>query len=120
MAMTIDTSAWSGEGEFTTALVEALKGFPDIDLIRVEDAPASRAGSGYNFLSNEIYVRLANPTASLAELASRLAATPGIGEADYAEDMLQYLRAERIVPPYQTRGIKLVEMVRIYQIRSRP
>jgi hypothetical protein len=28
--------------------------------------------------------------------------------------MLQYLRTERIVPPYQTRGYKLVEMVRIY------
>ena len=29
--------------------------------------------------------------------------------------MLQYLRAERIVPPYQTRGYKLVELVRIYE-----
>jgi len=28
--------------------------------------------------------------------------------------MLQYLRSERIVPPYQTRGYKLVELVRIY------
>jgi hypothetical protein len=117
MAMTIDTSAWSGEGEFTTALVEALKGFPDIDLIRVEDAPASRAGSGYNFLSNEIYVRFAGPVASLADLARGLAANPAIGEADYAEDMLQYLRTQRMVPPYQTRGIKLVEMVRVYEIR---
>ena len=32
--------------------------------------------------------------------------------------MLQYLRAERIVPPYQTRGYKLVELVRIYEIGS--
>ena len=30
--------------------------------------------------------------------------------------MLQYLRAERIVPPYQTRGYKLVELVRIYEV----
>jgi hypothetical protein len=30
--------------------------------------------------------------------------------------MLQYLRSERIVPPYQTRGYKLVELVRIYEI----
>ena len=29
--------------------------------------------------------------------------------------MLQYLRAERIVPAYQTRGYKLVELVRIYE-----
>jgi hypothetical protein len=28
--------------------------------------------------------------------------------------MLQYLRTERIVPPYQTRGYKLVELVRVY------
>src|SRR5512137_167030 len=111
MAMTIDTSAWSGEGEFTTALIEALKGLPGIDLVRVEDAPASRAGSGYNFLSNEVYVRFATPSLSLADLARGLSAAPGIGEADYAEDMLQYLRTERIVPPYQTRGVKLVEMV---------
>ena len=30
--------------------------------------------------------------------------------------MLQYLRAERIIPPYQTRGYKLVEIVRIYEV----
>ena len=29
--------------------------------------------------------------------------------------MLQYLRTERIIPPYQTRGYKLVELVRIYR-----
>ena len=33
--------------------------------------------------------------------------------------MLQYLRAERIVPPYQTRGYKLVELVRIYEASNR-
>ena len=137
--MTVDTSAWSGEGEFTTALIEALKGVPGIDLIRVEDAPASRAESGYNFLSNEIYARflerpgtqglrrlrlfpagrcIAEPPMSLADLARALAAAPGIGDADYADEgMLQYLRTERIVPPYQTRGFKLVELVRIYELR---
>jgi hypothetical protein len=31
--------------------------------------------------------------------------------------MVQYLRTERIVPPYQTRGYKLVELVRIYEVR---
>jgi hypothetical protein len=30
--------------------------------------------------------------------------------------MLQYLRTERVVPPYQTRGYKLVELVRIYEV----
>ena len=30
--------------------------------------------------------------------------------------MLQYLRTERIIPPYQTRGYKLVELVRIYEV----
>jgi hypothetical protein len=29
--------------------------------------------------------------------------------------MLQYLRVERVIPPYQTRGIKIIEMVRIYR-----
>jgi hypothetical protein len=32
--------------------------------------------------------------------------------------MLQYLRTERVIPPYQTRGIKLVELVRIYEAGS--
>jgi hypothetical protein len=30
--------------------------------------------------------------------------------------MLQYLRTERIVAPYQTKGYKIVEMVRIYEV----
>ena len=39
-----------------------------------------------------------------------------IGSPDYGDEgMLQYLRAERIVPPYQTRGYKIVELVRIYE-----
>ncbi len=33
--------------------------------------------------------------------------------------MIQYLRTERIVPPYQTKGYKLVELVRIYEVRLR-
>ena len=40
-----------------------------------------------------------------------------VGLPDYADDgMLQYLRTERIVPAYQTRGYKLVELVRIYEV----
>ena len=29
--------------------------------------------------------------------------------------MIQYLRTERVIPPYQTRGYKLVELLRIYE-----
>ena len=40
-----------------------------------------------------------------------------VGAPDYGDEgMLQYLRAERIIPPYQTRGYKLVELVRIYEV----
>jgi len=47
-----------------------------------------------------------------------LAALPEVGEPDYSDaGMLQYLRTERVIPPYQTRGYKLVELVRIYEIR---
>jgi hypothetical protein len=54
---------------------------------------------------------------TLAALESVLAAIPEVGPPDYSDDgMLQYLRTERIVPPYQTRGYKLVELVRIYEV----
>ncbi len=132
----IDTSGWSGEGEFTAAVFEALKAFDAIAFLKVQDAPASRAETGFSFLSNEIYVifrmrRTLEPRRVLGALAipwlgaraeltlealdQALSAVPGIGAADYADDgMLQYLKSERIVPPYQTRGYKQVEMVRIY------
>jgi hypothetical protein len=137
--MDIDTSAWSGEGEFTARLLAALGQVEAIAFIRVEDAPASRSGTGFNLLANEVYVefrpavrrerrrwlgviiltRTVNePAATLADLESILATADGIGPADYADEgMLQYLRTERIVQPYQTRGHKLVEMVRIYESR---
>jgi hypothetical protein len=54
---------------------------------------------------------------TIAELEDALAATAEIGAPDYSDEgMLQYLRAERIVPPYQTRGYKLVELVRVYEV----
>jgi hypothetical protein len=141
--MDVDTAAWSGDGEFTARLLDVLKQVEAIALIRVQDAPASRAGTGYNLLANEVYVgfRLAEkperrrwlgvisltrhvkvPSATLADLESILAATDGVGPADYADEgMLQYLKAERIVQPYQTRGYKLVELVRVYEVhRSVP
>jgi hypothetical protein len=52
------------------------------------------------------------------ELVKVLEESEGIGPADYADEgMIQYLRTERIIPPYQTRGYKLVELVRIYEAK---
>jgi hypothetical protein len=53
----------------------------------------------------------------LAGLEKALVAIDGVGPPDYSDaGMLQFLRTERIIPPYQTRGYKLVELVRIYEI----
>jgi hypothetical protein len=55
---------------------------------------------------------------TLAGLEAALTAMPDVGAPDYSDDgMLQYLRTERVIPPYQTRGYKLVELLRIYEIR---
>ncbi len=125
--MELDASGWSGDGAFTQLLVDALRERSDVQFVRVEDAPASRADAGFSFISNEIFVRFASPGVvarlvrrvppmTLDRLHASLAAADGIGPADYADEgMLQYLRAERIVAPYQTRGIKVVEMVRVYE-----
>ena len=52
---------------------------------------------------------------SIGDVEAVLAADASIGAPDFADDtMLQYLRTHRIVPAYQTRGYKLVELVRIY------
>lgn len=138
--MEVDLGKWSGEGEFTQAVVDRLRLEPGIDLLRVEDAPSSRAEAQYNFISNELYVRFSasrktvrgrvfgvfpvkrviqTPCLTLADLSALLGADPVIGSPDYADDaMLQYLRTQRIVPPYQTRGYKLVELVRVYEVRA--
>lgn len=138
--MQIDSAGWAGEGTFTTALVDALKTLSSIEFLRVEDAPASRTDADYMFISNEIYVRFTTrrervaarllgivpvqrtimaPSMTLVDLEAQLAAMDGIGAPDYADEtMLQYLKTERIVPPYQTRGYKLVEMVRIYALST--
>jgi hypothetical protein len=140
--MELDTSNWSGEGEFTALLVERLRGIAGLRAVRVEDAPASRAESDYNFISNELFVTFATRTRrepirrfgilpgsrtvteklmTVADLENALAALSDVGAPDYADTgMLQYLRAERIVPAYQTRGYKLVELVRIYEAGSEP
>jgi hypothetical protein len=135
-----DVTNWSGEGTFTQLLMDRLRGLDAVKSVRVEDAPATRSEADYNFISNEIFVEFAtvdeaepfkrfgfipatrlvpHKAMTLAALESALTAIPDVGAPDYSDDgMLQYLRAERIVPPYQTRGYKLVELVRIYESRS--
>ena len=117
--MELDASAWSGDGAFTQVLLDALKALPAIAFVKIEDAPASRSDAAFSFISNEVYVsfsrEMANPM-TIDALSTVLANLPDVGAPDYADEgMLQYLRTERIVPPYQTRGYKLVELVRVYQ-----
>jgi len=137
MAVVIDSTGWSGEGEFTQKLIERLRGVEHLAGVKVEDAPATRSDADYNFVANEIFVtfatanreepakllgfipgrkRVTEKRMTLAGLAAVLESTDGIGPADYGDEgMLQYLRTERIIPPYQTKGYKLVELVRIYE-----
>lgn len=142
MAFETDVTNWSGEGQFTQLLLERLREIADIRFVRVEDAPATRSEADYQFMSNEVFVDFAvrerqerfarfgilpgtrtivEKTMTMAALEAALTALPDIGAPDYADDgMLQYLRTERIVPPYQTKGYKLVELVRIYEVTADP
>jgi hypothetical protein len=138
MPLEIDSKAWSGEGTFTQFVVDRLRDVDAVRFVRVEDTPATRSDADYNFISNEIYVGFATTdrvervkrfgilpatrvvtekAMTLAGLEQALTGIDGIGAPDYGDDgMLQYLRAERIVPPYQTKGYKLVELLRIYEV----
>ena len=138
MAFELDTSAWTGEGTFTQMVIERLRDVEAVRLVRVENAPATRSDADYNFISNEIYIAFATAdrqervkrfgllpasrtvtekVMSLSGLEAVLTAIADVGPPDYSDEgMLQYLRAERIIPPYQTKGYKLVEMVRIYEV----
>ena len=58
--MNVDASGWSGEGEFTARLIEEIQGVAAVETLRVEDAPASRADSGFSFISNELFVVFAS------------------------------------------------------------
>jgi hypothetical protein len=140
--MPVDTSKWSGEGEFTQVVIDRLQQVESIAFVRVEDAPASRSDADYNFISNEIFVAFGTRTRtepirrlgflpgtravttkamSVVDLERLLTETSAIGAPDYSDEgMLQYMRAERIIPPYQTRGYKLVELVRIYEVGTEP
>jgi hypothetical protein len=138
MPFELDTTAWTGEGTFTQLVLERLRDVESIRLVRVENAPATRSEADYNFISNEVYVAFATvereervkrfgvlpasrtvseKTMTLSGLEAALTGMAEIGAPDYGDEgMLQYLRAERIVPPYQTRGYKLIEMLRIYEV----
>ncbi len=118
--MDVDASAWSGDGDLTIQLIDALKQLP-IRALKVEDAPASRTDAAFSFISNELFVAFDRRAMSLADVERALNDMPGIGQPDYSDDgMLQYLRTERIIPPYQTRGYKLIELVRIYEAGPAP
>jgi hypothetical protein len=138
----VQAGNWAGDGEFTAQLLQGLTTVDEVVLLRVEDAPVGRNEPSYSFISNEIYVQFRKTTRvepcrrliifsgrreisesamTLAGLERTLAGMEGIGTPDYSDDgMLQYLRAQRIVPPYQTRGYKLVELVRIYEVGTPP
>jgi hypothetical protein len=120
--MELDATGWSGEGAFTQVLVAALNGQPSIRFLRIEDAPASRSEASFSFISNELFIVFAPDSRTrmtITTLSSVLESLPGIGAPDYEDEgMIQYLRTERVIPPYQTRGYKLIELVRIYEAGS--
>ncbi len=140
--MDLETTDWSGEGAFTQTLIDAVRGLDQVAFVRVEDSRSSRSDVEYNFISNEMFVRfrtrdtvrrtkvlgllpvtrtVTEPAMTVTELEQALGRIEQVGPPDYADEgMLQYLRTERIVPPYQTRGYKLVELVRIYEVGTEP
>jgi hypothetical protein len=140
--MEVDTSGWSGDGEFTERLIDALESLGCVRMVKVEDAPASRADAGFSFISNELFVAFASidrvvrtrrlgivpwskvvrePATTIEGLEAALSALPAIGPPDYSDEgMLQYLRTERVLQPYQTRGTKLIELVRLYAAGTAP
>ena len=138
MPLELESSGWSGEGTFTQLLIDTLREIGGVRFVRVEDTPATRSDADYNFISNELYVgfetverreritrfgilpgsrTVTEKVMTLQGLEAALTGVDGVGAPDYGDEgMLQYLRAERVIPPYQTKGYKLVEMVRIYEV----
>ena len=135
--MEVDASGWSGDGDFTQRLIDAIRDVPAVSFLRVEDAPASRGDAAFSFISNELFVvfvtsrrvtrtrrlgflpgltTIEEKMMTLGGLEASLAERPDIGAPEYSDEgMLQYLRAERITPAYQTRSYKLIELIRIYE-----
>ena len=140
MTPTIDRSDWSGDGDFTIALLEVIGRFEQIAVVKVQDAPTSRAEAGFNFIGNDVFVGfrverrmtlrrrlgiLPVPaivrvrSLTLERLATLLEHVEAIGAPGYQDgEMLQYLRAERVAAPYQERGTKIVEVVRIFEAKA--
>jgi len=138
--MEVDVTNWSGEGDFTNLLLARLREIAPIAAVRVEDAAATRSDADYNFISNEVFVtfktdvrqergrrfgilpvsrEVSIKTMTVPALERALVDVPDVGAPDYSDEgMLQYLRTQRVIPPYQTRGYKLVELVRIYEAGS--
>ena len=142
MPAQIDRDQWSGEGDFTQTLLDWLVRQATVAFLKVEDSTSTRADVEYNFISNEIFLEfhtterveahrfwgviprrrtVTDTLMTIEQLEGVLAEDGEIGAADYSDEgMIQFLRAERIVPPYQTRGYKLVELVRIYEVGTPP
>jgi hypothetical protein len=128
--MELDASRWSGDGAFTQLLIAAFGRMEQIEHVRVEDAPTTAGDAAASFISNEVFVTFRGAgrlfrrrsRMTLNGLELHLSALDGIGAPDYSDEgMLQYLRTERILQPYQTRPTKLVELVRVYQVsKGRP
>ena len=139
--MELHTNDWSGEGAFTKTLIDFVQALEHVTFVRVEDARSSRSDVEYNFISNEVFVQfrtrgrvirtkilgvlpvartVTEPAFTMSDLERTLCCFEEIGPPDYADgSMLQYLRTERIVPPYQTKGYKHVELVRIYEVGTK-
>ena len=132
----IDRERWSGEGDFTSQLIAWLAARNDIVFLRVEDALTTRAEVDYNFIGFRMRDRkerrrllgviplrrtVTEPAMTLPQLDDALVAEPNLPDPDYADEgMIQYLHTERVIPPYQTKGYKLIELVRIYEAGSAP
>ena len=138
----VDRAGWSGEGDFTQALIDWLVERDTVTFLRVEDAVSTRSDVEYNFISNEIFVRfptrerverdrwlgllprrrtVVEKAMTLEALESVLVEDEAIASPDYADDgMIQFLHTERIIPPYQTKGYKLIELVRLYEVGTAP
>ena len=142
MSEHLDHEKWSGEGDFTQTLIDWFLQHDSVVFLRVEDAVSTRADVDYNLISNEIFLRfrtrervdrdrlwgvlprartVTDKLMTLQQLESMLGADENIGVPDYADEaMIQFLRTERVIPPYQTKGYKLIELVRIYEVGTPP
>ena len=138
MSVEVDNEKWSGEGELTQRLIDWFLVQPYILSVRVENAKSGRSDVEYNFISNEIFLRfeteehfehgkflkvfpvrrlVLEKCTTLKNIQSDLTLVEEIGPPDFGDDgMIQYLHTERIIPPYQTKGYKLIELVRIYEV----